>query len=104
MTDIHVSPKFLNEIKEIIKKNCPKAIVWAYGSRVDRTSHEGSDLDLVIKDYGQKNVNYLKLKEALQESNIPFLVDIIEFDGLSESFQAEIQKQYVVIYDGQSDK
>lgn len=99
MADILIEQIFLDEIKSIIKQIYPKAVVWAYGSHIDGTAHEGSDLDLVIKDYGQKDAYLFELKEALQESNIPFLIDIFEFDKLPENFQKEIKKRYVVLYD-----
>lgn len=99
MTDILIEQIFLDEIKSIIKQFYPNAVVWAYGSRIDGTAHEGSDLDLVIKDYGQKDAYLFELKEALQESNVPFLIDIFEFDKLPENFQKEIKKKYVVFYD-----
>lgn len=73
-------------------------VVWAYGSRVDGTAHEGSDLDLVVKEFGQDDANLFELREELKESNIPFLIDIFEFNKLPESFQKEIEKNYVVIY------
>lgn len=100
MVDIILEQKFSDEIKSIIKKTFPNALIWAYGSRVDGTAHEGSDLDLVVKDFGQKDAYLFELKEELKESNIPFLIDILEFDKLPENFQKEIKKNYVVFYNG----
>ena len=97
---ILLEEKFFDEIKSIIKQTYPKAIVWAYGSRVDGTAHAGSDLDLVVKDFGQKDAYLFELKEELKESNVPFLIDIFEFDKLPLSFQKEIEKNYIVFYDG----
>ena len=102
MNDIFVKQKYLNEIKTIIKILYPKAIVWAYGSRVDGDAHEGSDLDLVIKDFGQEEASLFEIQEALKESKIPFLIDIFELNRLPKSFQAEIEKKHAVIYDGQT--
>lgn len=101
MDKIFVEQRFLNEIKSVIERLYPKSVVWAYGSRVNGEAHEGSDLDLVVKDYGQKDGYLFELKEVLRESNIPFLIDIFELNKLPESFQKEIEKSYVVVYDGQ---
>lgn len=101
MSNIFIEQKFLDKIKSIIKKTCPKAIVWAYGSRVDGDAHEGSDLDLVIKDFGQEEAYLFEIQEALQESNIPFLIEMFQFDRLPKSFQTEIEKKHIVIYNGQ---
>lgn len=100
MVNILLEKRFLDEITSIIKQTYPKAIVWAYGSRIDGTAHEGSDLDLVVKDFGQNDACLFTLKDELKESNVPFLVDIFEFDKLPLNFQKEIEKNYVVFYDG----
>lgn len=102
MLNILLEKKFLNEIKSIIEQTYPNAVVWAYGSRVDGTAHEGSDLDLVVKDFGQNNAYLYELKEKLKESNVPFLIDIFEFNKLPQSFQKEIEKNYIVFYDRKS--
>lgn len=93
MTDIFVKEHFLTELKNIFKQTVPNAQVWAYGSRINGTAHEGSDLDLVLVGDG----DIYALKEALQESNIPFLVDVVKFENLPESFKKEILKKYVVL-------
>lgn len=93
MTDIFVKERFLTELKNIVKQTVPNAQVWAYGSRINGTAHEGSDLDLVLVGDG----DIYALKEALQESNIPFLVDVVKFENLPESFKKEILKKYVVL-------
>ena len=38
------------------------------------------------------------LKEKISESNIPFLIDISEFNSIPDAFKNEIEKNYVVIY------
>lgn len=100
MINILIEQKFSDEIKSIIKQMYPKAVVWAYGSRIDGTAHEGSDLDLVVKDFGQDDACLFELKDKLKESNIPFIIDIFEFDKLPLNFQKEIEKNYIVFYDG----
>jgi predicted nucleotidyltransferase len=99
-SDLFVKPEALQEIRAIIGNMYPKAVVWAYGSRVGGDAHNGSDLDLVIMDFGQKDASIIDLKDALRESYVPFLIDIFEFNGLPASFQKEIMKKYVIIYDG----
>lgn len=97
MSSLKIHPDQLEEIKNVIKKNYPKAVVWAYGSRVSGSAHEGSDLDLVIIDFGVPKGNIYLLREAFSESNIPILIDIRYWKDLPPSFQEEILKQYVLI-------
>ena len=97
MTDLFIAPEHLEEIRSIICKLYPEAKVWAYGSRVDGSAHDASDLDLAVVDFGRPNGDIMILRNALRESNVPFPVDIFEFKLLPKSFQDEIAKKYVVI-------
>ena len=90
---ILLEKKFLDELKNIFKSTVPDAQIWAYGSRVDGSAHSGSDLDLAM--LGEGNIS--ALEQALQDSNIPFLVDVVKFENLPESFQQEILKKYYVL-------
>ena len=98
MTDLFISEKHLVEIRSIIGKLYPEAKVWAYGSRVNGSAHESSDLDLVVVDFGRPSGDIMTLRDALKESNVPFPVDIFDYKLLPESFKEEIEKKYVVIY------
>lgn len=84
-------------LKDIIASYCPNAEIWAYGSRIKGDAHSGSDLDLVVKNFNSKDANIYELRELLTQSDIPFLVDIHEFDKLPESFKQEILNNYIVI-------
>ncbi|WGK70395.1 nucleotidyltransferase domain-containing protein [Candidatus Haliotispira prima] len=100
MAEIVMDDSSLAVLKGIVKNLCPKSVIWAFGSRVDGSAHSGSDLDLAIVDFGQEGADYGELKAAVRESHIPFLIDIFELNRLPESFQREIQRSYVVLYDG----
>lgn len=98
MCKLSVKKEYLEELLTIFNNYCPNGEIWAYGSRVNESSHEGSDLDLVVKDFGDENCSIVKLKTIIQESNIPFLIDISEFNSIPDAFKNEIEKNYVVIY------
>lgn len=75
--------------------------IWAYGSRVDGSAHEGSDLDLVIRT---ENLNPLPIGElrgfieAVSASNIPILVQIFDWGRIPPSFQQRILAGYEVLH------
>jgi len=98
MDNLFIKEKHLKNLLLIFENYCPKAEIWAYGSRVDGRAHEGSDLYLCVKTFGDDTKNITGLRELLTESNIPFLIDIFEFDKLPESFQKEIEKTHIVIF------
>lgn len=75
--------------------------VWAYGSRVKGTAHDGSDLDLVImgKDGKMIPIDILvELKEKISESNIPILVELFDWARLPESFHQNIEACHEVLF------
>lgn len=81
--------------------------VWAYGSRVKGTAHEGSDLDLVILTPDRKKlpVDVLTdLKEKIRESNIPILVELFDWARLPESFHKNIDACHEVLLSFSYDK
>jgi len=75
--------------------------VWAYGSRVKGTAHDGSDLDLVImtKDGNKIPIELLiELKEKIRDSNVPILVDLFDWARLPESFHKNIEACHEVFF------
>ena len=85
-----------------IFETAPTSIeVWAYGSRVHGTAHEGSDLDLVIRTPNRDKLSlkiFLDLKEKIQESNIPIVVELFDWARLPESFHKNILAQHEVLF------
>lgn len=75
--------------------------VWAYGSRVNGDAHEGSDLDLVLRTPDLKELPidiFIDLKEKIQESNIPILVELFDWARLPEVFHSNILAKHEVLY------
>ncbi len=101
MDKLFISEKHLLMIQNIFLEYIPKSKVLAYGSRLNGSScsvHSGSDLDLAIVDLAGSDVNLYELREIIDNSNIPFLIDIFEFDKLPTNFQNEIEKNNVEIF------
>lgn len=100
---LNVKQKYLEELLGIFSGYCPNAEIFAYGSRIKNSSHSGSDLDLVVKCFHDEGKRLSELKELINDSGIPFLVDICEFDRLPKSFQQEVMKEYVRIFPAEGD-
>lgn len=97
---LNLKQEYYNILVDIFNSYCPKAQIWVYGSRIKNSSHSGSDLDLTVKSFNEDGKCLCELKELLNGSDIPFLVDINEFEKLSGSMQEEIEKNYVEIFPG----
>ena len=95
---IDVSHKEMELIQSILARHVPTCEVRAFGSRVNHTAKPYSDLDLAVA--GPENLGtpqLYALKEAFEESDLPFRVDVSDWNSLSKEFQKVIQKNYVVI-------
>jgi len=86
-------------VQELLRDILPKcARVWVFGSRATWTTKRGSDLDLAI-DIGrsltpQENT---KLAEAFDESDLPYKVDIVDMQTVSETFKRIIERNRVAL-------
>lgn len=96
--DIYLEKKHLRMLQEIFRDYCPLAEIWAYGSRVGGDAHDGSDLDLAVIDFGEPNKSISELRAIIRDSNVPFLVDLVEFERLPASFQREIEKKFIKLF------
>lgn len=54
---------------------------------------------MVVKSFNDDTKNISELKQLLNDSNVPFLMDIAEFEYMPKYMQDEILKAYVVISD-----
>ncbi|MHB8057873.1 MAG: nucleotidyltransferase family protein [Desulfuromonadaceae bacterium] len=101
MSSLDLRPEWLEIIRHILAANLPEAEVIAYGSRVTGTCHEGSDLDLVARNRLNPMLpvrNLGEVRGAFSESNLPILVDIMDWARIPDSFREEIERVGVVIF------
>ena len=100
---LQLPSKHRRALERLLRTHLPDVQVWAYGSRVNGRSHDGSDLDLVLRGPGLKEIPSDRLgdfENAVRESNIPFLVEVRDWAHLPERFHPEIEREYVVLVEG----
>ena len=100
---LHLQRKHREVLEALLREHLPGVEVWAYGSRVSGKSHDGSDLDLVLRGPGLSEIPSLQLgdfEEAVRESTIPFLVEARDWARLPTRFHGEIERDYVVVLEG----
>lgn len=103
LSQLRLQPRHLQTLQDLLARWVPQAEVWAYGSRVTGKAHEGSDLDLVLRDSNDLSLpvnGWLELKEALQNSLLPMLVEVHLWSYLPADFHTNIEAAYVVVQKG----
>ncbi|MBY4677847.1 nucleotidyltransferase family protein [Marinobacterium arenosum] len=96
--EIDLTPSQRKEILDLLGRYLPNTEVWLYGSRVKRTSKPHSDLDMVVFASSEQKLQVLKLREALEESYLPFRVDLFIWDEVPEQFKKNIEADRVVFF------
>jgi predicted nucleotidyltransferase len=74
-----------------ITRYLPDVKVLVFGSRINGKSKPYSDIDLTAFTKPEHKTQVSLLREALEESNLPFRVDFLEWDKLPSSFQKNIK-------------
>ena len=103
MTDRLALPRrYRDQLEALLREHVPGVEVWAYGSRVNGESHDGSDLDLALRGPALEPLDggFNDLLEAIEKSTIPILVQAHDWARLPESFHREIERDYVVVQEG----
>lgn len=83
----------LATVKHLLSKYLPDCKAYAFGSRVRGTARKYSDLDLAIES--DKPVDLARqesLRDALSESDLPILVDLVDLCTVSETFRKRIEE------------
>ena len=87
----------------LIERHLPNTTTWVYGSRAKWTARPQSDLDMVVFTTPEQNGWVSDLREAFEESNLPFRVDLFVWDDVPERFRKHIKQDYVVFSDNAND-
>ena len=95
---IVIEPHQWEELAAILRMHLPSRRVWAFGSRA--TGHrvrKFSDLDLVIDGEAVPLNEIALLDEALDESRLPFKVDVTQMTWLAPEFRERINSEMVLV-------
>ena len=94
---IDITAEQRRTVLALLNRHLPGTTVWACGSRVKWTSRPESDLDLVAFARPEQSARVADLREAFEESNLPFRVDLFVWDETPESFRARIEAEHVML-------
>ena len=80
-------------IVTIITNKLPQAKVYLFGSRARGDHTPESDIDIAIDTGGKIDSSLLsQIKEEVEESTIPFTVDVVDLHTISDDFKKQILK------------
>ena len=92
LTDIDLRADEHREVVRLLQHHLPDTEVWAYGSRVKGAARPASDLDLAAFASAGQQEAVSRLREAFDESCLPFRVGLFVWDKVSGEFRGNIEE------------
>jgi type I restriction enzyme S subunit len=89
----------LPEVRRLLSEILPGVRIWAHGSRVRGTARRASDLDLLLF-IGRADPRLYELREAFEESDLPFIVDVHVWDEIPAEWREGIERAKVELVSG----
>ena len=86
---INLNDRHLKLLKEILSKH--PYTFYLFGSRSKGKASKFSDIDLCYKEPIPGEI-ITKIRFELEDSNLPFFVDLVYWNNMSEDFQKLIEK------------
>ena len=91
--------KYLNIIKKVVLDICGGADVKVvlFGSRARRDNNLYSDVDIGIipgRNFDRKKL--ILLRERIEELNVPYKVELVDFSEVSGAFKKEALKKVLI--------
>ena len=74
--------------------------IWVFGSRAKGSERRYSDVDLLLQLESGKGLSDLQLfamRDALEESALPYKFDLVRAEDLETSFQAKVNLEKIKV-------
>ena len=99
---IDITTEQRKTILALLERHLPDTEAWMYGSRIKWTSSPQSDLDMVVLSTPEQARGVSSLREAFEDSNLPFRVDLFVWNDVPDSFRSQIAQEHVVLTEPQA--
>jgi predicted nucleotidyltransferase len=97
---IALSEKYLTIIQNICKDvfHGVDVEVVLYGSRARGNVRDSSDIDLAVISSKTLSKEIRVFREQLNECAIPYLIEVIEFSDVSDTFKENIKREGIAVW------
>ena len=94
---IDLDEKYITFIKETIIKYLPDCSIYLFDSRTKGCEKKYSDIDIALNCNNLNENIMLKIKNEFENSTLPYEVDIVDLNNISEVFKGHIINDLVKI-------
>ncbi len=90
----------LHGIQEIVQRSLADVScrVYLFGSRATGAAHPGSDADIAVAADVDVSLLLSQMRFALEESTIPYKVDLVDLNYASADFQQQVLAEGILIW------
>ena len=92
---IDLDKKYADYIKNIIAQNLDNYKLYIFCSRVKGSAKKYSDIDIAIASNELTSQIKSKLEFIFENSTIPYKIDIIDLNNITEKFKSLIEQDLV---------
>jgi uncharacterized protein len=94
---IELASRYVQQVWRIAQNHVPYCNVYIFGSYARGTACLNSDVDLAILGREPLGIEkMLRLKEAYENSDLPFLVDVVDWSEANPRFKAMVESQGMI--------
>ena len=92
---VDIRPDHLEIVQHILREHLPMNVkVWVFGSRVNWTTKDSSDLDLAVEGSARLDHKAMSaLEMAFEESDLPYVVDVVDLNTVGHAFKQIVEEQ-----------
>ena len=94
---IDIRADHLRIVQDVLHRHLPAGVkVWVFGSRASWATKDSSDLDLALD--GETEIprqSLSALEAAFEDSDLPYVVDVVDVKRINERFRRIVQQQRV---------
>jgi len=95
--NILIQEKYKKRLIDIIVNHFPEVTIYLFGSQAQNNTTQSSDIDIALDNNTPIENSLLNaLRYEIDESTIPFFVDIIDLRSISADFYNHIKKDLCV--------
>jgi predicted nucleotidyltransferase len=90
------SSDLLAEVRAVVLEGLrgTGARVFLFGSRADGSAHATSDVDVAVLPSRPLAIGLMsRIREALDESTLPFAVDLVDLSDVDPEFRARVERE-----------
>jgi len=90
---------YKEQLLPLIHKHVPNCVVYLFGSRARGVYHEGADIDLALRAHDDSPIGQVllfKIEDEFEDTTIPVLIDLLDFNAVSPKFRENILRDGVI--------